>query len=106
MIMINLLTGGWVWDDRTPVDYVNWANGEPNGAENGENCAEMYDDEYGKWNDEDCLNNAGYVCVMSQCKENKFLIIHLYTPHMHIFKLCVMCIKNVECTPRTVLGAF
>ena len=61
-------TGGWVWDDRTPVDYVNWANGEPNGAENGENCAELYDDEYGKWNDEDCLNNAGYVCVMSQCK--------------------------------------
>ena len=60
--------GGWEWADGTPVDYVYWENGEPNGLERGENCAEMYDERYGKWNDEDCLAGAGYVCSIKQCK--------------------------------------
>ncbi|XP_072020400.1 macrophage mannose receptor 1-like [Amphiura filiformis] len=58
--------GGWDWADGTPVDFVYWENGEPNGLGGGENCAEMYDERYGKWNDEDCLSGAGYVCSLKQ----------------------------------------
>ena len=66
--------GGWEWADGTPVDYVYWENGEPNGLERGENCAEMYDERYGKWNDEDCLAGAGYICSLKQCKFDKIQI--------------------------------
>ena len=34
-------TSGFVWSDGTPVNFVNWAGGEPNNANGGENCAEM-----------------------------------------------------------------
>ena len=49
--------GGFVWDDASPVDYVNWAPGEPNqgGATSLENAVEMdFRDSIGRsgaWND-------------------------------------------------------
>ena len=56
--------------DGTPVDYVNWANGEPSGAVAGvaQDCVELYPDSYGKWNDEDCTATAGYVCKKPKSK--------------------------------------
>lgn len=44
--------GKWTWVDGTPVNYTNWANGEPNNEGANENYAEFYwkfND--GKWND-------------------------------------------------------
>ena len=35
-------TAGFVWSDGTPVNFVNWNNGEPNNANGGENCVEMF----------------------------------------------------------------
>lgn len=32
-------TTGYVWSDGTPVNFVNWYGGEPNGK--AENCVEM-----------------------------------------------------------------
>ncbi|XP_072020401.1 macrophage mannose receptor 1-like [Amphiura filiformis] len=58
--------GGFVWDDDSPVDYVNWANDEPNGDMSGQNCVEMYDNEYGQWNDDDCYAYAAYICQLKQ----------------------------------------
>ncbi len=30
-----------MWSDGTPLNFVNWAGGEPNNANGGENCVEM-----------------------------------------------------------------
>ncbi|XP_041458722.1 macrophage mannose receptor 1-like isoform X2 [Lytechinus variegatus] len=56
-------SGGFEWEDATPVDYTNWNNGEPSFATQPgyEDCVEMYLST-GKWNDVDCLNEQGYVC--------------------------------------------
>ncbi len=35
------LTSGFVWSDGSPLNYVNWARGEPNDAGGGEKCGEM-----------------------------------------------------------------
>ena len=32
---------GFTWSDNTPINFVNWAKGEPNNAGIGENCADM-----------------------------------------------------------------
>ena len=31
-----------MWSDGTPVNFVNWNAGEPNNANGGENCVEMF----------------------------------------------------------------
>ncbi|XP_071505817.1 macrophage mannose receptor 1-like [Diadema antillarum] len=61
-------TGGFKYTDGTPVDYVHWANGEPteDWAGSTEDCVEIYTNEYGKWNDEDCYASASYVCKMDK----------------------------------------
>ena len=67
-------SGGFEWEDDTAVDYVNWANDEPNGDKSGQNCVMMYDDQYGKWNDDDCYASAAVVCQLKQCKFIVFIL--------------------------------
>ncbi|KAK0140766.1 Macrophage mannose receptor 1 [Merluccius polli] len=60
---------GWGWTDNTGLDYVNWADGEPNEAFHpgdavDENCVEMYPD--GRWNDNNCLQKRGFACRYHQ----------------------------------------
>ena len=61
-VFIGLTHSGsaFVWSDGTPMDYSNWASGEPNGH-GSEGCVEMYV-ESGKWNDLGCNHDRGYVC--------------------------------------------
>ena len=50
--------GEWVWSDGSPVDYRNWADGQPNNAGGAENFAMLLvRDNNGKWWDQ--LNISG-----------------------------------------------
>ncbi|VDO61708.1 unnamed protein product, partial [Haemonchus placei] len=40
----------WTWTDGTPVDYLNWAPGEPNDYENSEHCVQVLFYSYQRWN--------------------------------------------------------
>ena len=43
-IGLNQLTvaNRFIWSDGSPVNFVNWNNGEPNNVNGGENCVEMF----------------------------------------------------------------
>ena len=41
--------GSWAWTSGEPVDYANWADGEPNDWPPGEDVVAMLAS--GKWND-------------------------------------------------------
>ncbi|XP_042223061.1 macrophage mannose receptor 1-like isoform X2 [Homarus americanus] len=53
------------WVDQSTLTYTNWASGEPNGALHGEDCVHAYFPN-GEWNDIDCSNEYGYICMMLQ----------------------------------------
>uniref|UniRef100_A0A8C8RTQ5 C-type lectin domain-containing protein n=1 Tax=Pelusios castaneus TaxID=367368 RepID=A0A8C8RTQ5_9SAUR len=44
--------GKFLYLNGEPVTYTNWAKGEPNNSNKGEDCVVLYDN--GKWNDADC----------------------------------------------------
>ncbi|XP_063952116.1 C-type mannose receptor 2-like [Lytechinus pictus] len=52
------------WNDGSPVDYVQWDNGEPTNDWRGtqENCVEIYTNEYGTWKDEVCNTGSSFIC--------------------------------------------
>ena len=52
---------GHEWSDKSPVDFTNWAAGEPNDAYGAESCDSMSQIS-GQWNDEQCGNRHGYIC--------------------------------------------
>lgn len=51
--------GGWAWNDGAPMDFSNWAQSEPNGAD-VENCLQQYGS--GLWNDAECAGRDNLVC--------------------------------------------
>lgn len=56
-------TQGFVWSDGSPLNLVNWQDGEPNNANGGEKCVETLDNL--KWNDANCANEHGFICEKS-----------------------------------------
>ncbi|KAM8967854.1 macrophage mannose receptor 1 isoform 2-T2 [Pelodytes ibericus] len=51
----------FLWMDGSPVDFVAWANYEPNFANNDENCVVMYKN-LGNWNDINCGYPNAFIC--------------------------------------------
>jgi hypothetical protein len=51
----------WAWSDGTPVDYMNWAGGEPNNWSLKEYKVHMYRDS-GQWNDH-YYDFPAFVCL-------------------------------------------
>ncbi|XP_032090962.1 macrophage mannose receptor 1-like [Thamnophis elegans] len=49
------------WMDGTPVTYEAWSPGEPNFANDDENCVVMYSDS-GVWNDLNCGVETTFIC--------------------------------------------
>jgi hypothetical protein len=57
--------GSWRWSDGSRLRYKNWARGEPNDAEGGEDYAQIWED--GKWNDIGAFHACEYfVCEWDQ----------------------------------------
>eukprot|EP00116_Pleurobrachia_bachei_P007356 sb/3467618/ len=59
----------WRWSSvASPVEYLNWADGEPNNhlslIYGSEECVEI-EDSSGEWNDENCDSLRPYVCQKS-----------------------------------------
>lgn len=51
----------FIWMDGTKVNYVAWDAGEPNFANDDENCVTMYSSS-GFWNDINCGYPNGFIC--------------------------------------------
>ncbi|KAG8515944.1 Macrophage mannose receptor 1 [Galemys pyrenaicus] len=51
----------FIWMDGSKVDYVSWATGEPNFANDDENCVTMYSNS-GFWNDINCGYPNAFIC--------------------------------------------
>lgn len=54
-----------MWTDNSAVYYANWAESEPNGVENNENCTEVTSTA-GEWNDVNCRAKRGFICKIKQ----------------------------------------
>ncbi|KAK3101324.1 hypothetical protein FSP39_002679 [Pinctada imbricata] len=55
--------GHWIWiKDREPVDYSDWAPGEPNNKDSEENCLEYFAEQSFKWNDAPCRLKRRFIC--------------------------------------------
>jgi hypothetical protein len=52
--------GNYVWFTGGKPSYLNWAQGQPNNADGGQNCARMLAN--GAWNDTKCELQYGFVC--------------------------------------------
>ncbi|XP_042211602.1 putative per-hexamer repeat protein 5 isoform X10 [Homarus americanus] len=56
--------GTFIWDsDNSVATFMNWSYGEPNGSWLiNEDCVEMREDKYFKWNDEGCSSISHFAC--------------------------------------------
>jgi len=52
--------GGWGWVDGTGFGFSNWADGEPSGPEDIEQCLEMWTN--AQWNDRACDKQNPFIC--------------------------------------------
>lgn len=43
--------GNWKWDTGETFSYSNWGDGEPNNANDDEDCVAIFNKDTGKWND-------------------------------------------------------
>ncbi|XP_035994268.1 macrophage mannose receptor 1 [Fundulus heteroclitus] len=56
---------GYVWSDGSPVDFLHWADGEPNNKNNVESCVEFIPSNWhktGSWNDKQCEAYNRFIC--------------------------------------------
>lgn len=56
------IEGSFAWIDGTPLDFAEWAGGEPNDSGGVEDCTHIADWGGGAWNDIGCDASLPYVC--------------------------------------------
>ena len=54
--------GEFSWSDGSPIDFVYWADGQPNDQSGSQQCVKM-SKIYSKWSDVNCGHEYGYVCA-------------------------------------------
>ena len=59
---------GYGWTDGTPLNYLNWASGEPNDHNGMEKCAELKVGDTGLswWNDNFCWATNHFICAVDR----------------------------------------
>ena len=60
--------GSFSWVDGSAFNFEHWADGEPNGEVEGEDCVEMYTSNDAQWNDVICSDHNPFVCMTKRCK--------------------------------------
>nr|CAA62217.1 C-type lectin [Botryllus schlosseri] len=63
--------GQFRWVDNTFIQWSNWDSGEPNNDGN-EDCIEINHGGSGRWNDESCCSELGYVCQFPYSSMRKY----------------------------------
>ncbi|KAG9476571.1 hypothetical protein GDO78_003227 [Eleutherodactylus coqui] len=53
---------GFEWSDGSPMNYENWAYGEPNNYQELEHCGEVNTDHRLSWNDRHCDSPQDWIC--------------------------------------------
>ena len=78
--LLYTVTGNYVWDDGTVIDYVNWTPGSLN---QGSDCVGLYAESgRGTWMNEDCFATGGLAC---QINARMFIFVKLFISK--VFKL-------------------
>jgi hypothetical protein len=52
----------FVWEDGSPLNFLNWHTDEPNNLNGDEDCAELNYWTTGTWNDKNCAEARYYIC--------------------------------------------
>lgn len=64
-----LLEGQWLWADTLdPINYTDWASGEPNDT-NGQHCIGLLRDSGFKWDDNQCDKKMVPLCKVQYLKK-------------------------------------
>ncbi|XP_040290431.1 macrophage mannose receptor 1-like [Bufo bufo] len=58
------LDEGFTWSDGSPLNYENWAYGEPNNHQGMELCGEVNTDHRLSWNDRHCDTPQNWICEL------------------------------------------
>ena len=61
---------GYVWSDKTPVEFTRWNPQQPDSHQGQQPCVEMYST--GEWGDTGCYSVKQSICKMPRCKYKSF----------------------------------
>ena len=63
---LNLNFIGYVWSDKSPVEFTRWNPQQPDSHHGQQPCVEMYST--GEWGDTGCYSVKQFICKMPRCK--------------------------------------
>ena len=85
--------GNWRWIDGSETKFTNWNFHQPNNWKGNENCA--FINPYGKWADNDCAREFGFIC--KKYKGRQFDFVRFFVKELYAAELIVRvtkCLNN------------